>query len=516
MAAKNSDKKFLLACVDPFHPTSKGAFLPSGSATASYKTSAVIRTDGQLDSNGNGVIMFNPSVCNDATCLWYQAIGNGADNDLTFPFNTNIVPTSSTDFVYNFQNPALNCSAAKALPFGIADLIGGSSFVPGDSNTGNPVSGAPDVRGRVVSVGLKLTFSGTTLNDGGVIYALVEPTHDSLQFRNLSQSLAQYTSTKVQRMALRDTVELVAFPTTRAQQEFSNAYDDLVINLAAGVSPVTTSKGSGVCGFAIASNQLCINGGAAGLKQSSGNGQPASSTFSSVACWPCPNVDRALISTVYPLSRRNSQKFRRAYSIGTAAVTDSVVTFAGNAPKQAFLGSAVSIAGTNADFVLAQSGDNYYVIDPVIGMPSYTFDLTTAGAMTGYCDIVTPPPIGCIAIQGGDSMAGQTYHIEYIVHVEYSGIGVQGRTSANVPNEHVMDLTLSAVDHARETSGQHENASLKDVALHCIEHVAAKHAPELVSAAADIIGATCGGPIGGAFGGIVGGLVGQALKRKKH
>lgn len=516
MSTRNSDKKFLLACIDPFSPKSKGVSLPSGSATASYKSCAVIRTDGQLDTAGNGVIMFNPSIARDACCLWYQGIGTTGLNSTVFPFNTNIVPqtTFAPSAGYYLQNTVLSAASAASLPFTIADAIGSTEQSPSDLDTGNPPTRPPNIRGRVVSVGMKITFSGTTLNDGGVCYALVEPTHDSFQFNNLGESLQQYTSTKVQRMALRNTIELVAFPATRAQQEFSNAYDDLVVNLSAGVTGILPVQGSGNVGFHVARYQVCRNG-VSGLNQTPGTGGTTSATFASCAAWECPNVEKALISTLYPLSRRNAQKFSKAYPLGNITATGSVITWASGAPPLSFVGAPITIAAVG-NFILGYDGATWLIVDPVLGIPTYAQTVAAGSAVTGFLEVVTPPPIGCVFIQGGTAMAGQTYHIEYIVHVEYSGISVQGRTSANVPNEHVMDLTLSAIDHARETSGQHEAASLKHVALAAVEHVAAQHAPELVRAAADVVGGVLGGPAGAVFGDIAGGLVGQAMKRMRH
>jgi len=148
------------ALVDPFHPSVRQACLPVFPAPLSHKVTAFARYTMQLGTAGYGFMTISPSLA----------------NDLPIGYLSTSLYT-----------------AASALP-----LIGGSTFNVGVSRVLLPnipynasqllsaaTAGGQVASGRIVSCGVRITYTGTTLNESGVYYIFSSPIHENvLTFNN--------------------------------------------------------------------------------------------------------------------------------------------------------------------------------------------------------------------------------------------------------------------------------------------------------------------------------------------
>ncbi|ALE29580.1 hypothetical protein [Lake Sarah-associated circular virus-3] len=448
-----------VATLDPFRPAAKGACLPTGSCPATYRASAVIRVDGVLGPQGQGIIMVNPSVASDAACLWYSngstftqspvVIGNSAyvnGTGLTGPVNG--LPTLIT--------PGLTQATATSLPFQSDAMFGfnASTALP------LPASGPPQVRARIVSCGVKITFSGTTLNDGGVAYCLVDPQHENLIELGINNYLSLFTSCKIQRLSLRDTIALNLAPVTRNQQDLSSAYDEV---------PLGSIFGGSLNGGYIYSPFSMPN-----PTSNFGYGYPNVGQ-STQSCVPCDafNCAKAASTLLYPLSRRNQRVI--PWTVNNSTTTGlwsgsvaggGLITWTSIAPDVGASGMIMSgtVSGLGTidveGVIWYRYDNNSWYFSLTSGVPTITPFNFTNWAITGYwCE---PSVIGAVIIQAGTAMAGQTFHIEYVVHCEYSGVGVQGRTENIIPDPEGLAGVHAVLDLCRESAGQHERANIKD------------------------------------------------------
>lgn len=476
--------KTALATLLPFDVRARGATLGCCSSPSSFKASAVIRVDGILSVNGSAIVMFNPSPANDATCVWYST-GQVPYNDLTFDNSPSVRFAAQFGAVtgVNFGDSGLTGVSCTGLPFSSRDLF---TSVQGTSHYRDE---APNVRARVVSSGAKVTFSGSTLNDGGIGYALVEPNHDNLFLKGISSTLSKYTSTKVQRLALRKDIEINMFPITKDMCEYSGGYDDVANSYKSGLD---VSLGY----------VFHTDGSTSREVANLGDSTTAADFYST----PVDSLKSAQAATtvLYPLSRRNSDVRRTYYTNSTSGGSNPykfVYTVLNNGtvswncipPPSTMSGAMMVQYGAAATapvtrLISYDINDAAWFMSAIGGGPSSAESSAEAEA-TGYISYVvsSPPVIGAISIMGGPSMAGSTFHIEYIVHCEYTGIGVQGRTQTNIPDEGSYNLIAATAVLAREINGQNEKANLSICVPAAVSEIMSKVDPHLGQAVIEAV-----------------------------
>lgn len=510
-----SINKCVAAILDPFDPDAKGCALPSGSCTSSYRQSAVLRVDGVFGADGTAMVTVNPTVCSDVNCLWVTASGSTGNTSYTQQLNgAGVAAVTATAQGVTVNSSPLTSTAyqASSLPFDAVNILG----------SGSQSWSAPQVRGRVVCAGLKITFTGATLQDGGLVYSLVEPTHDNLSGNTTASVMSRYTSTKIQRNALRDTIDMRIFPVTRAQQEFSNAFDDCNLLLNCGVGTVYNSQlAPGVAatdsinGLVIADMQTFRgNGGAAP------NGAPMIPVNTS-------QEGRSLMSLLYPLSRRNagwftvSKPYLSTNSITVAVTAETgALTFVGFTPYDWMSGCAIKIDGTATASVpyylgyLCKDNDGLWYLHDVNGF-RYTGLAIAASSFNMKYTVFEPPAYAAVQIGAGSAAAGQTFHVEYIVHVEYTGIGVQGRTQAIVPDGAALDVLHAVVDNAKENHGQSESSNLKHSIVHSFAQYAESAAPSVIGTLANALVPGSGAAVSSAANPLLHSVI-QSVRKRKH
>lgn len=449
-----------IACA--FEPAARGAKLPDGSHTASWATSANLKFDTVLGIDGTFMLAINPSPCSDCDCVWYSTATSSGMNYLT----TDLSVTGVT---------GIN---AGMLPFNSAN----HTINPNSPTPYNGYGSMPYVRSRIVSASVRLTFSGTTLSDGGVFYTLVEPEHNNLNNATINTILSQYTSCQTQRLSQRGDVELTVWPVTDKSKNFGDSYDDIYGNTQNGIQ---VWNGSYVY---VGLNPPATGGSATNP-----------STY-------LPRADmqlqgRHIVNLFWPLSRYSCQSAVYTGPAVSGVTSDAngqinAGTIGGLAAQTAWAnGSAVRglVNGGMLTLAGAQYGGYAVGTTPYAGLYG-TFGALSAssGPYNGnlYSIQLQPYALGGIIVNGGTSMAGQSVHVEYVVHVEYTGLGVQGRQTATPSDPHGRAI-LAAAGFAREIMGQHELGNIGHF-IASAARVATGHHGEGVVKLIESIGAMAG------------------------
>jgi len=143
------------ALVDPFHPSVRQACLPVFPSPPSHKVTAFARFSVQIGTAGYGFISLSPSLASD---LPVGYLSNSAY------ISTTAAPLTAS----NVFNTGITRVLMPNIPYTAAQLLT-------NANTGGQV-----VSGRIVSCGVKITYTGTTLNESGVYYIYASPTHENV------------------------------------------------------------------------------------------------------------------------------------------------------------------------------------------------------------------------------------------------------------------------------------------------------------------------------------------------
>lgn len=456
-------EKLAIASFDPFDPRATNAYIPGGSCTKSWKDTAVVKFDAVTDSNGRFMAIMNPSPCKDMPCVWYSNNTNG--NVMTGLIDPGLLDSSVS---------------AGTLTFSSSDLFSSDATGSAGSAYYNP----PNVRARIVSAALKITFATSTLYDGGTCYSLVEPNHENL-YNCTQQFIQNYPSCKTQRVTMRDEIEMVMIPTTREMAEFSPTLDDINVTPSFGIIScsgqfgITAGSGTGASpntySPAIYTNVLNSDPFAQGTPYTTLSSFGAANKL--VISDPSV-LGKNISCLLYPYSRKNQVVTQSDYEGGISSEfsvsTTGVVTFTGSAPLVQYSGCQCVVGSTLSGYLVYQ---NYG------GTTEWRF-FGPHGGLSGelavqtytLCPFMVWPSVPAVAILEGAG-AGQSVHCDYIIHVEYSGINVTAKSDVNPPSAHAMSLVHAAVNHARDLSGQSERMTLKHVvkeAFHAVDSSAGK------------------------------------------
>lgn len=151
--------KYALSIAEPFHPQARGICIPCPPAVPSQKVHSFNRINISLNVNGYAAAYIHPCMANDGCLVSYTS---GA----TF------LGSSSTGFAILAGTNILTTGALIAspsnLPYATSQLV--SNFA----------SGSPAVFGRIVSVGIRVHYTGTTLNESGLYSIYSSSTHENV------------------------------------------------------------------------------------------------------------------------------------------------------------------------------------------------------------------------------------------------------------------------------------------------------------------------------------------------
>jgi hypothetical protein len=148
--------KLASAIADPFSEEAKGACFPSYPAPNSHKVQAFTRFDGAIGTGGNGIIAINPCLANDQPSAYYSTAANAGSNIISLLSANDTLSTGVTYATHNgpYTSDQLCFDGASPTP--------------------------PELYGRVVAVGVRVTYTGTTFNEAGTIALLSNPVHDNM------------------------------------------------------------------------------------------------------------------------------------------------------------------------------------------------------------------------------------------------------------------------------------------------------------------------------------------------
>jgi hypothetical protein len=144
--------RYAAAIADPFNPIAKMACVPRSPSIPSLKNTSISRITAYVGTQGFGFCLLTPTLANDQPSIWYT----------TAAFTgTSVTPLSAN----NTLTTGVSTSTVN-LPYNTAGL--------------SSVNGAYAVFGRIVSSGLRIRYTGTTMNESGAYYCYVSPTHDNV------------------------------------------------------------------------------------------------------------------------------------------------------------------------------------------------------------------------------------------------------------------------------------------------------------------------------------------------
>jgi len=141
--------KYALAIADPFSPNAKGVCLPVYPAAPSQKMTVFTRTMVTVGANSYGFVAFSPSLANDTIQSWYTN---------AYFTGTQFTPLSATNVI----TTGVGFNIAAQIPYTSAQIA------------------AQNVMGRIVTVGFRISYVGTTLNESGSYYLLTPPNHENV------------------------------------------------------------------------------------------------------------------------------------------------------------------------------------------------------------------------------------------------------------------------------------------------------------------------------------------------
>lgn len=153
--------KLAAAIADPFSEEARGACFPLYPAPDSQKISAFSRVEGSIGTQGVGFISISPSTANNLPS--YYVTGS------TFALARNTILTADSTYATGVTPGYHNG------PYTAEQLV---------RSSGDPES---TLGGRIVAVGARLVYTGTTLNQSGIITCLQHPTHGTLTGATVAQ-----------------------------------------------------------------------------------------------------------------------------------------------------------------------------------------------------------------------------------------------------------------------------------------------------------------------------------------
>jgi len=192
--------RFAAAIADPFGVAAQGACIPSAPAINSQKVHSFVRFDATVGTNGMGFITIHPCIANDGLLAYYTGP--------TFA-GTSAAPLTAS----NVLATGVSRLSPAGLPYSTAQCA------------------APDATkealafGRIVAVGVRMWYTGTTLNESGLTYCYVSPNHmPATQIPNggapmTIANLSTYDQTEISPLT-RNQCSLSVFPVSRNEMEY--------------------------------------------------------------------------------------------------------------------------------------------------------------------------------------------------------------------------------------------------------------------------------------------------------
>lgn len=148
--------KYAMSIARPFSVEALGACIPSIPAQDTHKVAGFVRGDGVIGTAGVGWIAITPCVANDVPTIFYSTAAYTSAS--VIPLTLGVLNTGVATLAVNNLPYASQLLAVQAA----------------NDNQG--------LRGRVVSCGLSIQYTGTALNESGMVYLTRDPNHNNVLF----------------------------------------------------------------------------------------------------------------------------------------------------------------------------------------------------------------------------------------------------------------------------------------------------------------------------------------------
>lgn len=160
--------KYMASVARPFSAHARGACLPHPPDRASLKVDGFSKFFVTTDSLGSGFVLVSPCLANDRAYAWCNATSG------TIPFAVNTTDTAPVNY---------SLVKMSTLPFNAQTISSGN------------------VEGRIVAIGIRVTYLGSVSNMAGVIYHYSDPAHANVNLAEFSAAnLIALNETKVVRV----------------------------------------------------------------------------------------------------------------------------------------------------------------------------------------------------------------------------------------------------------------------------------------------------------------------------
>lgn len=190
--------KYALAIAEPFHPNARGACLPCFPSIPTFKVTGFARLNMVVGTLGTAFCAITPCLASNESVAYFSTI-TYANTDGAILAGGNVLGVG------------VNAATMGNLPYTSTDI---THLWDKDSET---------VVGRIVSVGVRVTYTGTTLNESGVYYIYSAPSHQNVtRIANSAAELGLLNETEVCGIT-RKSCEARAFPVSPGEVEFSNS-----------------------------------------------------------------------------------------------------------------------------------------------------------------------------------------------------------------------------------------------------------------------------------------------------
>jgi len=200
-------KKLMMAISDPFNPAAQGACGLVGNTQGSHKVT-IYGSIPSLGSFTNATAFVNvaPCICQDLPTFYVTGT--------TYNTLTNTICTATNTYATGITAQAI------PLPYSASQVANGLS------------NGATSLQGRVLSMGVRVFYTGTELNMGGIFTSVHRTNHENTSVVGGSTGSAptagdiqNWSGTRNSRVT-KEPVEVTIFPVCTAEQNYtSNVLD---------------------------------------------------------------------------------------------------------------------------------------------------------------------------------------------------------------------------------------------------------------------------------------------------
>jgi hypothetical protein len=190
--------RYLASYMLPFSPEAVGVCVPQNSTTPSQKVHTNSRFD--ITSTGNNIwLNVIPSLAQDSAIAMYT----------TQTLNDELL------------------SADDTLAPGVVVVQQGTNPYAMSSYTQYDADGAQGISGRIVAVGVRVSYTGTTMQQGGLMYCYTSPKHDNVSLlpgkdiANTPAGIGAFVDTEIHPVS-RDFCEFSIIATSDRERNFGD------------------------------------------------------------------------------------------------------------------------------------------------------------------------------------------------------------------------------------------------------------------------------------------------------